>query len=181
MTEPEATPQPGRSADEFLGLLMANQRRVHAFILTLVPNSHDADDLLQETTLTMWRKYDTYTPGTDFTAWALAIARLEVLRHRQRHARARLLFSDELLEQMANETAEGVSRYDAWQEALSSCLNKLKPRDLELIKLRYQGGLTIKGVAQKIGRPVQGMYKVMARIHGALSDCAKRHLAESRP
>ena len=126
----------------------------------------------------MWRKYASYEPGTDFVAWAFAIARFEVLRHRQRPARARLLFNDELLDELAQSSATTVSRYDAWQDALSNCLGKLKPREMELIKLRYQGGLTIKAVAQQIGRPVQGMYKAMARIHVLLSECTKRRLSE---
>jgi hypothetical protein len=35
--------------NEFLHLLMANQKRIYTFILALVPNHQDADDLFQET------------------------------------------------------------------------------------------------------------------------------------
>ena len=178
MQDKSNTIPPERSADQFLSLVMAHQRRIHAFILSLVPNTHDADDLLQETTLTMWRKYDSYEPGTDFLAWAFAVARFEVLSHRQKYARAKTLFNDDLLEELVQDTATRTSEFDAWEDALSTCLAKLKPEDQQLIKMRYQGGMTIKAVAQKIGRPVQGMYKVMARIHGALSDCAKQQLRE---
>jgi RNA polymerase sigma-70 factor (ECF subfamily) len=55
---------------DFVTLWSHHARRVHAYILTLVHNVADADDLLQETGATLWEKYHEFEPGTDFGAWA---------------------------------------------------------------------------------------------------------------
>ncbi len=44
----------------FLSLLMANQRRINSYILSVVPNFSDADDIMQETISVMWRKFDRF-------------------------------------------------------------------------------------------------------------------------
>lgn len=164
----------GRDQTErFLGLLLAHQRRVHAYILSLVPNRSDADDLLQETIVALWRKFDCYEPGTDFLAWAVAVARYEVLKFRQKHARSKLLFSEELMGALAQSVELKVAEFDDRHTALETCLGKLAARDRELIALRYQEGLTIKAVALRVGRPIAGMYKAMSRIHDALTLCVR--------
>src|SRR5262245_8265994 len=81
--------------EQFLQLFLANERRIYAFILALVPVWSDADDLLQETSAVLWRKLDEFQPGSDFVAWALKIARFEVLNYRKRQSRDRGLFSDQ--------------------------------------------------------------------------------------
>src|SRR3954451_5564527 len=63
----------------FLRLFLQNQRRLYAYILTLLPNRADADDVLQDTTLTMWDKFDAAEPPTDFLAWGRRIAFHKVL------------------------------------------------------------------------------------------------------
>ncbi|MCK4629078.1 MAG: hypothetical protein KAT56_08735, partial [Sedimentisphaerales bacterium] len=59
------------NTERFLKLLMANDKRIYAFILTLVPGRIDADDLMQETVTIMWRKFDDFEPGRDFVAWGI--------------------------------------------------------------------------------------------------------------
>src|SRR5262249_54956902 len=46
----------------FLPLFLQNQRRLYAYILTLLPNRADADDVLQEASLVMWDKFDERAP-----------------------------------------------------------------------------------------------------------------------
>ena len=66
---PEPT-RPKIDVEEFVGLLMGSQQRVFSYILTLLPNVADAQDVLQETSIVLWRRLAEYEPGTDFTAWA---------------------------------------------------------------------------------------------------------------
>jgi RNA polymerase sigma-70 factor, ECF subfamily len=78
--------------ERYLGLLLAHQRRIFAYVLALVPHWSDAEDVVQETSAVLWRKFDEFTPGTDFNAWALSIARYQVMnfRKKQRRGPARL-------------------------------------------------------------------------------------------
>src|SRR5215218_100140 len=71
-------PDPAKNKP-FLRLFLQNQRRLYAYILTLLPNRADADDVLQETSLVMWDKFDPADPPTDFLAWARRVAYHKVL------------------------------------------------------------------------------------------------------
>jgi RNA polymerase sigma-70 factor (ECF subfamily) len=161
--------------ERFLQLFLAHQRQIHAFIMALVPSWSDADDLLQEAATVIWSKLDQFVPGTDFLAWALSIARYQVLNFRRKQRRERVRFSDETVQRLADDMATMVRSADARRDALADCLLKLSERDRELIRLRYQPGATVKGVAGGLGRSFQAVYKSLNRIHAQLLACI--HLA----
>jgi RNA polymerase sigma-70 factor (ECF subfamily) len=162
---------------EFLRLYQANERRIFGFLLALVPQWSEAEDLLQETTMTMWSKFDTFEPGTDFAAWALCIARYRVMNHRRKKRNQRVQFSDEVLEAIDERVRGTAAELDALRDALGSCLRKLPERDRDLIHLRYEYGATTKSVAQRLGRSVDAVYKALNRIHIQLLYCIRRTLA----
>src|SRR5436190_16383016 len=85
----------------FLRLLLQNERRLYAYVLTLMPNRADADDVFQEASLVMWDKFDADHPPDDFTAWGCRIAYFKVLDCRKKRHRARVIFSSEMLERVA--------------------------------------------------------------------------------
>jgi RNA polymerase sigma-70 factor (ECF subfamily) len=164
--------------NEFLRLLMANQRRIYAFILTMVPNHGDAEDLFQETVLLMWSKFDSFTRDTSFAAWGYAIARYQILSVRKRHATRGVLFSQAATEMLHNEADRFIEQTDARMQALRQCIEKLAPPDYELIRLRYRDEVTIPGIARQMGRSVQGIYKRLVRVHDALLRCVRKALSE---
>lgn len=165
--------------EQFLQLFLANERRIYAFILSLVPVWSDADDLLQETAAVLWRKLDEFHPGSDFVAWALTIARFEVLNYRKRQSRDRGLFSDQTAEMLADQAAACFERAgDDRRDALEVCLLKLNERDRELIRLRYEPGATTQEVADRVGRSTKAVYKALNRIHEQLLICVRMRLAE---
>ena len=57
---------------------MSSQSRIYAYILMLVHNHNDAEDLLQETASILWEKFDEYIPEKSFAAWAVGIARNKI-------------------------------------------------------------------------------------------------------
>ena len=162
--------------NEFLRLLMANQKRIYAFILATVPNRQDADDLFQETVLLMWSKFDDFQRGTSFVAWGITVAKYQILSVRKRHAVRSLHFSAMAMELLHSESDAFLEQMDSRTQALRVCIRKLNPRDYELICLRYQDELAPRSIAQQMGRSVQSIYKRMARIHETLLRCVRRAL-----
>src|SRR5262249_6041691 len=100
-------PGEGRSAlaagksKAFLRLFLQNERRLYAYILTLLPNRADADDVLQEASLVMWDKFDERDPPGEFTAWGCRIAYFKVLDFYKKSRRTRVQFSQAMLERVA--------------------------------------------------------------------------------
>jgi RNA polymerase sigma-70 factor (ECF subfamily) len=162
--------------ERFMQLFLQHERRLRAFIATLVPNWADADDLLQETSAVIWRKFDDFEPGTDFIDWALRIAHFEVLNYRKRQRRDRLRFSDETVEVLATRLRNFGDASDLRFDALQHCLLKLNPRDRELVQLRYGPGATVRDVSERVSRSLHAVYKALNRIHGLLLDCVRRSL-----
>ena len=167
-------PDGSSRTEAFLRLSMPAQRRLLGFILTLVPNQTDAEDILQETTMVMWRRFDEYRPGSDFVAWGITIARYKVLSYRKKYATSHVQFSDDVLDVLQAEAPDMLQQMDSRSEAVRKCLRDLAEKDLNLIKLRYGRGLTFKNISDLLGRSAQSIHKSLARIHNALILCLRR-------
>jgi RNA polymerase sigma-70 factor (ECF subfamily) len=167
---------------QFLELFIQNTRRIYAYLYMLLGNSTDADDVFQETSRVLWEKFHEFVPGTDFLAWAESVAHYQTLSFRRRHQRDRLQFSLEFIEAVVdarNHTREGLEQR---QRALDDCLQKLRPADQQLIRLRYSDGATTRSVAQQVARSVDAVYKALNRIETFLIDCTRRALrSEDQP
>src|SRR3954464_15673776 len=142
-------PNEAESRKRLMALMTRHQRQIFAYIYTLVPDRHDAEDLLQETSLVICEKFDDFTPGTDFVAWACQIAWWRIRYSRQKFARSKVVFDDDILEAVAKTAASLQEELDERHEALGTCLQKLTPRDRELILTRYEAG---NGVAEAARR-----------------------------
>lgn len=175
-SDPQLPPVDVAREERFLQLFLASERRIHAFILSLVPNWNDADDLLQETSAVVWRRLDEFQSGTDFVAWALSIARYQVLNYRKKKLAHHTRFSDTAFEALAADIATASEGSDARRDALEHCLSKLRPDDRELIRLRYQPDATTQAVAERLGRALKTVYKALNKIHERLLDCVRRTL-----
>jgi len=160
--------------NEFLRLLMANQKRIYAFILTMVPNQVDADDLFQETVLLMWSKFDSFARGTSFTAWGITVAKYQILSVRKRHSTRSILLSQAAMDLLHDESNPFVEQTDSRTQALRKCIDKLERRDYELICMRYRDEASVKTIAEQMGRSIQSIYKRIARIHDALLRCVRK-------
>ncbi|MFT5131293.1 MAG: RNA polymerase sigma-70 factor (ECF subfamily) [Rhodothermales bacterium] len=58
----------------FEHLLLEHQHQVYGFILALVRNQKDAEDIFQDVCVVLWERFDTFTLGTNFVAWASTVA-----------------------------------------------------------------------------------------------------------
>ena len=164
--------------DRFLRLLLRNQGRIYAFILALMPNRHDADDIMQETVTLMWRKFDSFTPGTSFSAWGRAVARNRIMKFFDRHHRSRVRFSDELLRAIEKQTDSSLDRMDRFVSALRECVEKLEETDRRVIHMRYEQDVPTKQIADLLGSSIHATYRSLARIHRVLERCVRRTLIQ---
>jgi RNA polymerase sigma-70 factor (ECF subfamily) len=171
-----------RQPDEFVRLLLQHQFRLYGFILSLVPNCADADDVMQETSAALWEMFDKYETNTDFGAWACRVAKYRVLKFRERQSRAPVFTSDDVLERIAEASLGQSDASEARRQALSRCVQHLSPPDSELLRQVYDPATrTLKQVAEVLARPANTVYKAVRRIHQMLFECMERTIrAEER-
>ena len=163
--------------EEFMRLFLSCEPRIFAFIRSLVFARADADDVLQETALVLWEKFDQFEPGTRFDRWAFRIAHFQVMYHRQKKARDRLRFSDALVEQLGEDMVAESQQLEATQDALAQCLDKLPAPDHELIRRRYRSDTTNREVARDSGRSESAISRALNRIYLKLLRCIEGTLA----
>jgi RNA polymerase sigma-70 factor (ECF subfamily) len=162
--------------DEFLRLFSSHSQRIYEFILTLVLRQADADEIFQDTSLILWKKFDSYDPAGNFRAWACRIAYLEVLQLR-RSSRRLHTFSDEALALLAEKAIAHSEDRGQRQAALEQCLEQLQPQDREMIEQRYYHRRAPKEIATQKACSVYTVYRALARVHAALLKCVKIRLA----
>jgi RNA polymerase sigma-70 factor (ECF subfamily) len=178
----EGPPDQGKSK-LFLRLFLQNGRRLYAYILTLLPHRADADDVLQEVSVVLWEKFDGRNPPADFAAWGCRIAYFKVLDFYKKSRRSRVRFSQTMLERVAETAVEHAAglQLEERREALARCIEKLSPRDRDLLGRRFAEGATTQSTAAEVGRSVEAVYKALAKIRHALFDCVTRALSMESP
>lgn len=162
---------------ELTALVVRHQQAVYAYIYSLLPDRSVAEEVLQETFVTVCEKSDQFEPGTNFVAWVRSIAFWKVRQAKASYVRSRLVFSDSLMPILNDEFAEFSGELARRHEMLDACLSKLQPRDRQLILERYQSGSKIEDAARKTGRSVHAAYKALSRIRQRLMTCVEQGLA----
>lgn len=176
---PQPNSRPGDRHEEFIGLLNGSHALLLRYVMSLVANRHDAEDVLQRASLVMWRRFDTYEAGSDFIAWATTVAFYEARNFQRTLGRSRVTFDDQLLQILAAEKALDVQRCGSRQEALEKCLEKLDAAGRELVEAVYTQGLDAAEIAERRGLAVQTIYNKLNFLRRALAECVQRRLAEA--
>lgn len=159
------------------GLFLTHIDVVRGFIRALVRDRHLADDVLQETFLTVARKAGDFQAGTNFPRWACAVARLKVMEAHRREKGNLLFLSDEAIEALS--AAEVVPVADQRAELLDGCIAELPPAMKRSVELRYVGDHKPAEIARIIGWSAEAVYVTLSRARALLRQCVERKTLES--
>lgn len=166
---------------EFVAQITRHQPALRAYIISLMPGMDGVSDVLQETNLVLWEKRASFKPGTNFRAWACAIARYEVKSHRRKQLRRGIpMLEEDLAELLAGECEEQLEETDDRLVALERCLQRLNADDRTLIEHRYASPLPLSDYGKLTGRPVGSLRVSLFRIRAALRNCIGGQLATAR-
>lgn len=169
---------PAENQDAFVALLTGAQVALRLYVQSLMPGDASAHDVVQQANTILWKKREDFTPGTNFKAWAFAIARYEVLNYRKQQARdSRLVFGEELEQIVAEDLAERDEDTERRHEVLKGCLQKLRKQDRELLLHRYTTSAgTLEDYARRTGRSKGGLKVTLHRLRNALLSCIEKQL-----
>jgi len=165
------------SAELLVRLLTRHQEEIYRYIFALLPHEEDARDVLQETSVALYRKFAEYDPEKPFLPWAYRFAEYEVLKQRDRNVRGHRHFSYELAAILVREREELDATLHARLLALEHCLEELPAGDRALIRQRYHDQTRVEELVQLSGASRRTLFRNLDRVRRLLMDCIERRMA----
>jgi len=166
-----ATEQPDKQ--EYLRRFLSAESALRGYILTHLRDFDLAEDVLQQTALVLWEKFDQYDPARPFLAWALGVARLEVFNARKRSRTSRSLLQGDLDDMVVGEYLRLESELSRRRQALRHCLQRLPESMTGVVKLRYEQGSSLDQIARTVGKSLAAVKVILHRARLSLSDCVR--------
>jgi len=163
---------------QFFRFYNGAQKRVYAYLLMMVHNHNDAEDLLQETASILWEQYDQFDKRGSFAAWAIGIARNKALDFLKHKRTSRPMFSDAFYEDISKFAETESKNTDRRLSALRNCLKRLSAENQKLIHLRFEKGIAVKKISQMSEYSADAIYKKISRIYSSLYHCINRTLVQ---
>jgi RNA polymerase sigma-70 factor (ECF subfamily) len=167
-----------QQAEDFAARWTAAQPAIAAFVRSLIPDLTSAEEVLQRVAVALVRRYERYDPSRPFVAWAIGVAKFEVLYYRRQQTADKHIFDDELVEKIADSYQMLVEKFNPMRDALSKCLEELEGRSRKVVHLRYADGMTTPGIAEELQITVGAVRMLLWRARGALRRCMEQRLAE---
>ena len=164
----------------FLKHFLPAEAVLKAYLLAATGDTHAADDLLQEVSSVLWEKFDLYDQARPFRPWAMGIARLEILKWRQRLGRKREVLSTEAVEALMDTATEHAGEADERLVHLRRCLEGLAGKTRRLLRLRFWRKLRVQQIAEQLGKSAAAIEMALVRARRALRTCVEKKLQASR-
>ena len=174
MTNPEDGNETPDAQEAVQLLFVRHENSIRAFVRSLQPGLSDADDVMQETFLTISRKASTFEPGTNFVAWACSIARIKVLENFRQRKRANVLSEAAIL--ALTEDAPSPEAFSEKENALEGCLDQLTPKVRDLLWRRYSRRQSSTEMAAAAGMTSIAVRVALSKTRVALRDCINAQL-----
>jgi len=165
---------------QFVRTLTGAQFDIFAYICMLLANRDVAKDILQDTNVMLMSHAGEYDAGRAFLPWAKAFAYNQVRTYLKKESRSRMVFDDELVTAVAEETLPESEDSGRELEQLDKCMAKLLPAQRELIQKRYFSGESIEHMAETLKRSAISVYVQIHRIRRILGECIETQLQASK-
>jgi RNA polymerase sigma-70 factor (ECF subfamily) len=144
----------------------------------MLPNRHDAEDVFQQTSLILWKKWDEFDTAGDFLRWACGIAHNEVRNFLRSRGRDRVVLSERLLSNLADVQLRAQPLLDQRRSLLAECMKKLDFAARELLERCYAGRNSIKVIAQQFRTTPNAVYLRLRRIRRELIECVEKRASK---
>jgi RNA polymerase sigma-70 factor, ECF subfamily len=149
------------------------QRTVAGFVRSLVTDFHESEEVLQRVAVTLVRKYGQYDPSRPFVPWALGVAKIEVLMFLRERSSERLVFSDALVERIAESHERAACDPAPMPQFVTECVEELDGRARQAIQLRYGGNLRTAQIARTMQISDGAVRMLLSRARALLRKCVE--------
>jgi RNA polymerase sigma-70 factor (ECF subfamily) len=171
---PDSTrPSEGQATAQqrFLSLFLRSEREIFRYVAALVPNVAEAEDIVQQTALSLWEKFDSYDANQPFTPWACRFALNKTKQWIERRQKWQALLEAGLAEELAQRREELRPELETRLKHLESCLRKLPEEHRLIVEGYYFRRDGVEELARNSGRTVAATYKILQRVREALHAC----------
>ncbi|ATQ45011.1 RNA polymerase subunit sigma [Caulobacter mirabilis] len=142
-------------------------------VLRILPDRQEAEDVLQDVYLTVWRKADMFdAERASPITWLAALARNRAI-DRIRSRGGRRFVSDDVVAEQADAAPLASEQLETGEDAarLKACLEQLEQARAEGVRQAFFGGLTYETLARRAGVPLGTMKSWMRRSLLRLRAC----------
>ena len=156
-------------------LVPSQRRRLRVFLRALLPAATDAENALKET-LRRIAERSREASARDAGAWVESIARQ--VAQEQRKAAVTVPFSDDLFRQIADSAGPSLQLSERRPQAMIELLAQLPPPEKELIRRKYELGMTVDQIARAEDRPSLAVSRELAALHESLVNLLRQSLRD---
>ncbi len=145
-----------RTAEQGLRLLMAKyQERLYWLIRQMVGNHEDANDVLQEVLLKVYRHAASFEGRSGLYTWLYRIAANEALGFLRKQKRRQSYSMDDEANGLANRLhADGWFDEEAAQRALWEAIDRLPDKQRQVFQMRYFDEMSYREMSELLGTSV---------------------------
>ncbi|WP_235207762.1 MULTISPECIES: sigma-70 family RNA polymerase sigma factor [unclassified Alteromonas] len=166
-----------QASDAFATLFESEKQRLYSYIYAFVLDKAAADDIFQETSVILWKEFETFEQGTSFRKWSNTIVFNCVRTYRRQQKKLVLGLSDELFEQLISSSSHQENSDEKWR-ILQHCVSHLSDSAYQLYFGFYIENLSAQALADKTGRSIFGIRKSIHLLRRTLFDCVDKEKAE---
>jgi RNA polymerase sigma-70 factor (ECF subfamily) len=174
----DAARRDDRSQERFLRLFLASERELLRYVAAVAPNADDAREIVQDTAVALWEKFDQYDASRPFTPWACRFALNISKQWLARQKRWRAILSDDLAGHLVRRRMELEADIDHRLRHLQGCLEKLPTPQRQLVDGYYSRQIGIDGLAAETRRSAEAIYKALQRTRHMLQKCIEQAVRE---
>jgi len=158
----------------FMRLFLSSEKEIFRYISPLVPRLADAQDVVQQTAIALWRKFDQYDPRQPFTPWACRFALLEARQFLRRNQHWGAVLDEDTIDRLVERRAELGDEMERRFAHLRHCLQKLPAEQRATVERYYYERQSVECLAGQTGRSIDALYKLLQRVRQALLECVQR-------
>jgi RNA polymerase sigma-70 factor (ECF subfamily) len=152
--------------------------KLFAVCVRILGERSEAEDVLQEVFMTVWRRAASFDPALSSPmTWLIAIARNRAIDHVRARGQNRRMepIEDDAAELADNRPAADATLQDAQdQAALHRCLDGLASREQAALRGAFFDGNTYEELAERMGMPLGTMKSLIRRAMIKLKACLQQ-------
>lgn len=167
-------------SDSFVESLVEAQFELYTYIVVLMGGTQEAQDVLQNTNRQIIKLAGERDDVKNFVGWAKRMAYYQVRTWRAKQRRERLVFDDDLFEQIAGQMSQREYPVSARMDALNKCLQRLSERMRELFWARHVDNIAVQELAAREGRTPESVSVTLHRVRHTLRECILKQLELER-